>query len=269
MPGIFKNYQLVCAVAVLIGTIVGAGTFGLPFVFAKAGFTAGVFYLVALTAVVLAVHWAYGEIVLRTNGSHRLVGYAAKYLGPRAKILATVVALVEYYGSLLAYTILGGEFLRIVLGGFFGGSANFWALIFFALGVLAIGWGLKFISGSELFMTLGMVAVIALIVLKGWPQINYLHFSGGSWRQIFLPYGVILFALAGSVAVPEMRQILAGQEKRLKKAIFWGTIIPAVLYFFFVWAVIGISGPATSEDVISGLVPNLGNWIIQIGAIFG
>ena len=269
MSVLVKNYNFFCAIAVLIGTIVGAGTFGLPFVFAKAGFTAGILYLLALTAVVLAIHLVYGEIILRTNGSHRLVGYAAKYLGPQAKILTTAVALFEYYGALLAYTILGGEFLRIVLGRFFSGSANFWALIFFALGALAIGWGLKFISGSELAMTLGMIAVIALIVLKGWPQINYLHFSGGSWRQIFLPYGVILFALAGSVAVPEMRQILAGQEQRLKKAIFWGTIIPAVLYFFFVWAVIGISGPATSEDAISGLVSHSGGWIVQIGAIFG
>jgi len=269
MTALVKNYNFFCAVAVLMGTIVGAGTFGLPFVFAKAGFTAGIFYLFVLTAVVLAIHLVYGEIILRTNGSHRLVGYAAKYLGPKAKILTTAVALFEYYGALLAYTILGGEFLRIVLGRFFNGSANFWTLIFFALGALAIGWGLKFISGSELAMTLGMAAVIALIIFKGWPQINYLHFGGDSWRQIFLPYGVILFALAGSVAVPEMKQILAGQEKSLKKAIFWGTIIPAVLYFFFVWAVLGISGPATSEDAISGLVPYLGNWIVQTGAIFG
>ena len=118
-------------------------------------------------------------------------------------------------------------------------------------------------------MTLGMIIVIALIVFKGWPQIDYNYFAGMSWRNIFLPYGVVLFAMAGSVAVPEMRQILVGQEWRLKKAIFWGTIIPATLYFFFIWAVLGISGPATSEDAISGLVPYLGSWIVQIGAIFG
>ena len=111
MSGIFKNYQFFCAIAVLIGTIVGAGTFGLPYVFARAGFSAGIFYLLVLTFAVLAVHLIYGEIILRTSGSHRLVGYTDKYLGKRAKILATVVALVEYYGALLAYTILGGEFL--------------------------------------------------------------------------------------------------------------------------------------------------------------
>ena len=93
MSVLVKNYNFFCAIAVLIGTIVGAGTFGLPFVFAKAGFTAGILYLLALTAVVLAIHLVYGEIILRTNGSHRLVGYAAKYLGPQAQILTTPVAL--------------------------------------------------------------------------------------------------------------------------------------------------------------------------------
>lgn len=269
MSVIFKRYQFLCAVAVLIGTIVGAGTFGLPFVFSRAGFLPGLFYLVLLTLAVLSVHLIYGEIILRTNGFHRLVGHAAKYLGPRAKIFATAVALVEYYGALLAYTILGGEFLRIVLGKFFSGSENFWALLFFVLGALAVAWGLKFISGSELLMAIGMIVTIGLIIFKGWPQINYRNFTDINWRHIFLPYGVILFSLAGSVAVPEMRQILIGQERRLKAAIIWGTIIPAILYFIFIAAVLGISGQATSEDAISGLVPHLGNWIVQVGSLFG
>lgn len=266
---LLKNFKWICAVSILIGTIVGAGTFGLPFVFAQSGFTTGIFYLIILTGVVLLVHLAYGEIILRTPGSHRLVGYAEKYLGPRAKIFTTIVALFEYYGSLLAYMLLGGEFLRIIFSRFFNGPDYFWVLIFFAVGMAFVGLGMKFISGGELFMTLGMVAVVGLIIFKGGPLINYEYFSGVNWRQLFLPYGVMLFALAGSVAVPEMRNLLTGQERRLKPAIFWGTIIPAVLYFFFVWSVLGISGPQTSEDAISGLVPHLGVWVVQAGAIFG
>lgn len=269
MAKLFKRFKLFCAVAVLIGAIVGAGTFGLPFVFSQSGFSVGLFYLVLLTGIVMLIHLVYGEVVLRTEGSYRLVGYAGKYLGPKAKIFATVVVLFEYYGSLLAYIILGGEFLRLILGRFFGGSETLWAMVFFIVGTIIIGLGIKFVSGGELFMTLGMVAVIALLLYKGGPIINYEYFSGFDWRHLFLPYGVMLFSLAGSVAVPEMRQILAGQERRLKGAIFWGTLIPAVMYFFFAWLVVGITGPATTEDAILGLAPYLGNWVVQAGAIFG
>ncbi len=269
MPKFFKNYQLVCAVAVLIGTIAGAGTFGLPFVMAQSGWGLGLFYLIILTGVVLLIHLAYGEVVLRTGQAHCLVGYAGQYLGPRAKIFTTLVAFVEYYGSLLAYIILGGEFLRIIFSRFFGGSADAWVLVFFILAALAVGGGLKLVSGSELLMTLALVGTVIILVVKSWPLVNAQNFITINWSNWLLPYGVVLFALSGSVAVPEMRQILKGQERKLKTAIFWGTIISAVVYLIFTWAVVGVSGPATSEEAILGLVPHLGGWVVQIGAIFG
>lgn len=269
MSAIFKNYRLVCAVAVLIGTIVGAGTFGLPFVMAQAGWGLGLFYLIILTGVVVLIHLSYGEIILRTGQTHCLVGYAAKYLGRRAKILTTLVAFVEYYGSLLAYIILGGEFLRIIFSRWWGGSPDAWVLIFFALAAIAVGGGLRLVSGSELIMTLALVATMGLLIFKSWPLVAAQNFAGINWFNWLLPYGVVLFALSGSVAVPEMRQLLRGQEKNLKIAILSGTLISAVIYLGFAWAVVGVSGAATSEDAILGLVPYLGGWVVQVGAIFG
>jgi len=235
MPKFFKNYQLVCAVAVLIGTIAGAGTFGLPFVMAQSGWGLGLFYLIILTGVVLLIHLAYGEVVLRTGQAHCLVGYAGQYLGPRAKIFTTLVAFVEYYGSLLAYIILGGEFLRIIFSRFFGGSADAWVLVFFILAALAVGGGLKLVSGSELLMTLALVGTVIILVVKSWPLVNAQNFITINWSNWLLPYGVVLFALSGSVAVPEMRQILKGQERKLKTAIF------GVLTVFTSFIIIGLN----------------------------
>ncbi|MBU2265261.1 hypothetical protein KJ784_03705 [Patescibacteria group bacterium] len=269
MPRFFKKYQIICAVAVLIGTIVGAGAFGLPFVMAQSGWSLGFFYLIILTGAVILVHLAYGEIILRTSQAHCLVGYAGKYLGQRAKIFTTLVAFVEYYGSLLAYIILGGEFLRIIFSRWLGGSPDAWVFIFFILAAAAVGSGLKFISGSELVMTLALIGIMALLAIKSWPLVDYHNFMPVNWANWFLPYGVILFALSGSVAVPEMRQILKGQEKKLKTTIFLGTLISAVVYLIFAWAVVGVSGQQTSEDAILGLVPHLGNRVVLLGATFG
>ena len=269
MASCLKNYSFWCALATLVGMIVGAGTFGIPYAMAQAGFGLGLFYLVILAGVVVLVHLCYGEIVLRTSGHHRLVGYAERYLGRRAKGLATFTVLFEYYGSLLAYTILGGEFMKIVFGQWLGGSETLWALIFFALGVGAVFCGLKLVSRDELVMTALLIAVVVFLIAKGWPLVSASNFSGFNFSNFFLPYGVILFALAGSAAIPELRQILRGQEKKLKKVIWWGTLIPAVIYLGFAWLVVGISGQVTSEEAILGLVPHLGSWVIYVGAIFG
>ncbi len=269
MAGYFKNYQFWCALATLIGMIVGAGTFGIPYVMAQAGFGLGLFYLVALAGIVILVHLCYGEVILRTSGHHRLVGYAEIYLGRRAKALTTFTVLVEYYGSLLAYIILGGEFMKVVFGRWLEGSETLWALIFFALGLGAVFCGLKLISRGEMVMTAFLILVAATLIFKGWPMVNYANFGGLDLGKFFLPYGVILFAMAGSAAIPELRQILRGQEKKLRTTILIGTIIPAIIYFGFAWIVVGVSGLATSEEAISGLVPYFGLWVIYVGAVFG
>ena len=269
MQGYLKNYQFWCALATLVGMIVGAGTFGIPYAMAQAGFGLGLFYLVLLAGMVVLVHLCYSEIILRTSGHHRLVGYAQIYLGRRFKGLATFIVLFEYYGSLLAYTILGGEFMKVVFGRWLGGTETLWALIFFALGVGAVFCGLKLVSRGELVMTVLLFATVAFLIIKGWPLVQSINFSGFNFSKFFLPYGVILFALAGSAAIPELRQILRGQEKKLKVAILWGTLISAVIYLGFAWMVVGVTGSATSEEAIKGLVPHLGSWVVWVGALFG
>ena len=65
----------------LVGMIIGVGIFGVPYVLSRAGLVPGIFYFIVLGAAIILVHLFYGEAVLRTNGRHRLVGYAEKYLG--------------------------------------------------------------------------------------------------------------------------------------------------------------------------------------------
>ena len=124
--------------SVLIGTIVGAGIFGLPYAFAKAGFGIGLLFLFFLAIATLILHLSYGEVVLRTSQKHRLVGYVAMYLGPRWKQIAGIVAVLGMYGALLAYTILGGEFLDIIFPFIPSLTPFHFALIFFVLASLGV-----------------------------------------------------------------------------------------------------------------------------------
>ena len=249
--------------------IIGAGVFGIPYAVAQAGFAVGLFYLVLLGGAVMLLHLFYGEIVLRTHQEHRLIGYAAKYLGEEAKKVATFTVLFEYYGSLLAYIIIGGNFLMILLGRFFGGNEVFWAAVFFAVGATLIFGGLKTVVKNELFLTGLLLVSLAAMLFSGVPQMNFDNLKTINFNKFFLPYGVILFSLAGSAVIPEVRKIMTGQEKKIKKVIILGTLIPAILYLFFALVVVGVTGSGTTEEAINGLMPYLGNWVISVGAIFG
>lgn len=264
-----NNSRFFLAVATLVGMIIGAGTFGIPYVMAQAGFSVGVFYLLLIGAAVALVHLFYGEIILRTREQHRLVGYAKKYLGDWAKHWCTATVLVEYYGSLLAYIILGGTFFYALFGGWLGGSEVLWAIIFFLLATIAVFFGLKTVSNSEFILMFFLLLIVLFLFVRGCPLVKAANFTSIDLKNSFLPYGVILFAMAGSAAIPELRMILKGQEKKMKKAILWGTAIPVIAYLLFSFSVVGISGKNTSEEAINGLIPYLGKDIVILGSIFG
>jgi len=253
------------ATAILVGAIVGVGIFGIPYVVAKAGFALGLFFLGFLGGIVLLLHLFYGEIVLRTQGKHRFVGYAERYLGNWGKRLSTFTTVFVSYGALLAYMIVGGKFLSTL----FGGSEFFWSLVFFSLGVVAIFFGLGTVSRIEILMTIFLMVTILLVLGRGWSWIDFNNFSRINWSYFFLPYGVILWALTGWSVVPELKDIFKNGYHSLKKAIIAGSLIPLVLYFIFLFAVVGITGPETTPEAIEGLTQKIENHGMVLGALFG
>lgn len=262
------NRQFYSAVSVLVGSVVGVGIFGIPFVFAKAGFLTGFLFLAGLTVFILILNLAYGEIILRTDKSHQLVGYAQTYLGVFGKRLAFFAFILSAYAALLAYIIVGGEFLSNLFAWQFALSpaALFW--LFFLATLAIIAGGLKTISLIDLLM-LGLYAFGAIFLfgwsLPHWQLGNFTLFHPPFW---FLPYGVLLFALTGSSIVLQ-REVLEGREHQLKKAIIWGTLVPSVIYLLFALAVVGVSGRATSPEAFSGLLPWLGGKVVWFGSLFG
>lgn len=263
-----KQYFL--AIATLTGTIIGAGIFALPYVFSKVGFLTGLFLLLVVGAIILLNSWLYGEVILRTSGEHRLIGYAQHYLGKKGKIAATFSTVFGFYGSIITYLILGTSFLRIVFQPIFDHGEIFWAFVFFGFAALSILVGLRIVSAIEFVISFLLVAIALIFAFKGLP---FVRFDGGFFlldgHYQFLAYSVIFYSLLGSSALPEMRQILKGREKKFKTAIFWGIFIPVVVYALFAVSVAAVSGTNTTKEAILGLEPFFGRWAILLGSFFG
>jgi len=258
------------ATAMLMTTIVGVGMFGLPYAASKSGFLIAAVFLVLLTFILTTLHLFYGEVVGRTKTEHRLVGYTDHYLGKRGKILVSLSVMVGFYGSLLVYIIIGGNFLNIVLSPIINLPSVVFNLIFFFIGTLAVYLGLRVISGLDLFMGLFLILIIFLFFFSGFNKIDINNLKTINWFKFFVPYGVILYSLAGMASVPEIRKIFHKEDRiYYKKAIIWGTLIPGILYFVFMVTVVGLTGVNTSPEAIEGLSGVLGGKIIYLGAIFG
>ncbi|MGB2762245.1 MAG: aromatic amino acid transport family protein [Minisyncoccales bacterium] len=257
------------ALAVFVGTIIGVGIFGLPYVVSKAGFFIALFYFLLISGIAIGVNLIFGEICLGTKGLHRLPGYVSKYLGTGWKNLSFLLVWLGLTGASLAYLIVGGEFLKFLFAPYFGGSNLIYTLIFFGVGSYLIFRGIKSISQIELSLLFIFFAVLIIFFLKALPFINIDYLKTIDWRFLAFPYGVILFSLWGSAIVPELKEILKGDRKKLKKVIISGVLIASIAYIFFVFIIFGTCGTHTSKEAISGFSQTLGNNIIGLGFIFG
>ncbi|TSC80013.1 MAG: putative amino acid permease, partial [Parcubacteria group bacterium Gr01-1014_29] len=125
-----RTRSALSGLGLLVGVIIGAGMFVLPYTIARAGIVWGSVHAGIAFAVLTFIHLLYGGIVFSTPGTHRLPGYAKIYLGKWAKNVSFLSALIGFYGALLVYGLLGGVFLA----GLAGGDSSLWSLLFFAVG---------------------------------------------------------------------------------------------------------------------------------------
>lgn len=262
-----KNFLY--AIATLIGTIIGVGLFGIPYVVARSGFLIGLGWLIIIGAVALIIHLAYGEIILRTKGKHRRIGYVDRYLGKRETEISALIILLARFGALLAYIIVAGQFLFILFDGILDINPFAWSVIFFIFGSLLIFFGLKVVAKVEIIMTVFLILIVGILLGKGLGSINPENLVTLNISSFFLPYGVIFFSLGGLTAIPEMRGMLRGREKLLKKSIILGTLVPIIIFILFTFLIVGVTGIETSEEAITGLGIALKNGAVNFGAFFG
>ncbi|OGY44341.1 MAG: hypothetical protein A3J62_01615 [Candidatus Buchananbacteria bacterium RIFCSPHIGHO2_02_FULL_38_8] len=264
-------YKQLLALSTFTGTIIGVGLFGLPYVTSRIGFIPMIFYFLILTFIMIIIHLMYGEITLRTVENHRLPGYCKIYLNRSMEILTTITTFIGLTGSLLAYIIVGGEFLANLMIPWFGGTTFLYSLIFFVVGALIIYFGGGPISKTE-FFSLGLFfVVLAILFTKSLDYIDLDNFRviDINFKNLFLPYGVILFSLGGMAVLPEIKEILKNQEKSMKNLVIIGTLIPAITYLLFIITVYGVTGQNTTEEGMIGLNSALGNGVVQLGFLFG
>ena len=126
-----KKLVLFEAIAVLIGTIIGAGVFTLPYVAVHSGLATTLIWLIIVSFIITYLHLAFGEIVLRTKKDFRLPGYVGHYLNSSAKKFILLITFFTFSFSLLIYLLLGSQFLRVILN-------SIWVNFSFPQGFLVI-----------------------------------------------------------------------------------------------------------------------------------
>jgi amino acid permease len=266
-----KHSKFIYAVATLTGSIIGVGIFSLPYITLRVGVLVMLGYLFVLTILVILIHYLFGEVALATPDFLRLPGFANLYLGKTGKQVALFSSIFGGLGSILAYIIIGGEFLEKILSPFFGGGALLYSFIYFIIGATFVFWGIKAVSRFDFWAMILFFVSLVLIIFKSMPffKMENLSLKTGDWADVFLPYGPIFFALSALTMIPEIEEMLGENKKLLRKVIFISILIPAVTYLLFMLLVLGVSGLNTSSAAIPGLKNYLSGGILNIAFLAG
>ncbi len=252
--------------AIVAAATVGDGVFALPFVFVSAGWLVGIFYLIVLASLVSVAHVVYLKTLEKIGEKERLLGLAHRYFGRTGFWVGFVVIVLGLLLTLVAYLILGTQFVSLAFPSVSAAEAIFFFWLFTAIPI--------FLSDRravklELVGIACTSVVILFIFASAWPSVTFAGVSAFTGKNLFLPFGVVLFALAGWTSVEpafESRKN-SGALSDPWRAVAAGSFAAALLYLLFIVGVLG-SAPSVTPDTVSGLAA-WPVWKKEIIAIFG
>ncbi|MEK9179873.1 MAG: aromatic amino acid transport family protein [Patescibacteria group bacterium] len=248
---------------VITATTIGAGMFGLPYIFFKSGWMVGIFYLFVLSFIVAGSHILYWRTLARADEKRRLLGMARDFLGKFWYRMGLFSVLAGLILALVIYLILGTSFIRL----FWPSAGDGVGLFMFWLVSIAPLFFERRVVGLELAGIVFMAGIILLIFFSAPQFLPQVSVPAIDFGNFFLPFGVVLFSLAGWTAIEplfaERKRAQETSDKRQagaegeggyfpRKPFFAGTFAAAGLYVLFVVGILG-STAIIAPDAISGL----------------
>ena len=235
------------ALAILVGTQIGAGVLGLPYAASKVGLIPALF---VLFGVMLLMLWT-GFIVLKfsadMNGA-QMSTIAQRVLGKAGGWLMYISIFIMSFGAILAYIAGMGS----VFSSLFGINETLGALIFWILASIIVYHGLEASGKTELLMSYIMLALFITVTIMLIPHAKKSNGLYTDLSGILSITGVAIFALGCHTVIPDVYKGLGSYEET-KKVLVWAFLIPTAIYAVFMAAFLLAFGRETPQIATQGL----------------
>ncbi|HUZ93136.1 MAG TPA: hypothetical protein VNG29_04035 [Candidatus Paceibacterota bacterium] len=241
--------------AILAAATIGDGVFALPYVFYTAGWLVGCVYLVLLAGIVIVAHVIYLKVLEKENEKERLLGLSRKYFGNIGFAIGFFSIVAGLLLAMTAFLVLGSSFLGLL---FPSADSALLLLLFWLAIALPVFLADGRVIGLELLGIICTSALIVSVFVLAWPHAGFGSAARVGSGNLFLPFGVILFSLAGWTGIEpayETRRRDGTKGFSPVAMVAAGTVFAAALYLLFVAGILG-SATQITADTLSGL----SNW---------
>lgn len=222
------------AVATIIAGTIGVGFLALPYSIYKTGTLWGLVVMLFAGFVTLITNLAYADIITKEKNNCQISEYTKKYLGQKASLIVTLVVVAGTTGILLAYSLLAGSAIKNILSFVeYEVSTTLSSILFVLISVIIMKYGIGLIGHLSEFAVFVLILFIIGSVFVLVPDVdldNLTSFQIGEASNLF---GISVFALYSTAAVPMIDEIIGYNKKSYKSAITVASIITFMLYLLF------------------------------------
>lgn len=230
-------------ILLITGTSIGAGMLGLPIAAANLGFSGSFILLIVCWLVTLACALLILEVNQWLPHNSNIITMAKATIGPWGQIFAWISYLLLLYSLLCAY-IAGGSDLFHNLLNLTGYNLPNWAcaLIFTLIFGSVVYCGMSSVDIANRVLMLIKFGTLFMAVFFLIPSISVHKLASGNLHYLTSVSAIMVTtaAFGWATLVPSLRVYFENDIKKLKRAIFIGSLIPVICYIIWDAAILGV-----------------------------
>jgi amino acid permease len=242
-------------IGVVAAATIGSGVFALPYVIQESGWLLTLGYFIVFVAIISLAHVLYLRTLAAVGEKERLLGLARNYFGGIGFWTGFLAVVIGLLLSFVAYLVLGTQFVQIIIPGI----PHLLALSIFWLAITTLVFKSEGkVAGFEIAGVALIFCAILFVFISGHPLRAFANTPLLASENIFLPFGAVLFSLAGWTSVEQVYEINKknGITRNLLSLFIIGTAFTSVLYWLFAVGILG-SVPQVAGDIIT----SISNWL--------
>jgi tyrosine-specific transport protein len=231
----------------LAGNIIGMASFGIPFASGISGFIPGAVMTFVIGVIIYFTSLLYAEAVLALPDGANISSSAGYFLGRWAQISGTAILISLNLVVLSGYLSQASQALIDLFSEAFHFHPSYLAVVFFIFFAFffILFRGVLFSEKVNFFLFMCLLAALGLIVFIGSREISLDWLKRTDWSLALFAAPILYTAFGFQVLVPTLTTYLERDPKKIKKALFWGTFIPFVIFVTIQWLIIGKYSPDT------------------------
>jgi tyrosine-specific transport protein len=246
--------RLVGGVLLIVGSAIGGGILALPIATSELGFIYSSILLFFCWAIMTASAFLILEVTLWLPKNTNIISMAKATLGPVGQLAAWITYLLLLYSLLAAYIAGSSDFFKNLLEMVHIALPGWAVAVLFTvlfgyivyLGIHAVDFA------NRGLMTVKFVTLFLLMTLI-FSHVSFDKLAGGEMMILSPGLTVAITSFGFAPIIPSLRNYFHDDVKKLRRAVWIGSLIPLICYIGWDFTVMGVIPRTGDHGLISML----------------